>query len=170
MRRIILKRIIIGVLCIFSVAFCTNMVVLHFIISKPNIAFKQCFGFLLPDGAQIVTSKTHRPISQGKPSFAFEIILTEEQYEKMMTNLEQYACENGYSFREWSTDEEWDFFTIAKAEGWNIDWKEPNPKEIIWFVETGYNAGYDFTKKIHLLFLMVSKEETGVYRMYSFTT
>ena len=145
------------------------MVILH-AISKPKTAFEQCFGFSLPEGAQIVTSETHRPISQGEPSFAFEIILTEEQYEIMMTNLDLYVQENGYSLREWSTEGEWDFFTIAKAENWNIDWKEPNPKGIIWFVETGYNVGYDFTKKIHLLFIMVSKEDAGTYRMYSFTT
>lgn len=170
MRKKTIKWIVIGVLCFFVTAFCTNMLVYHAVISKPENAFRQCFGFSLPDKAQIVTSKNRHPISQGKPSFAFEMILTEDQYEIMRTNLDQYAYKNDYSFREWSTEGNWDFFTIAEAENWNIDWKEPNPKEIIWFVETGYNAGFDFTKKIHLLFIMVSKEEAGTYRMYSFTT
>ena len=156
-RHIKIRWVILGFLCFLV------------ILSKPTVAFKKCFSFTPPEEAQIVSSYTHRPVSQGRPGYAFEVVFPEEEYEQMMTKLEQYASAMGLTLVERSPQSEV-FFEDAKAEYIMVDWKEPSPKEILWHGETGYDVGYDFTKKIHLLHLLFAKNEDGTIRMYSFTT
>ncbi len=165
MKKSIVKWIVIGAGAILFI-FVTVYFIISMINRTPNYAFKRCFGFPLPEGSEIVTCKVETSILQGKPSYAFEVILSEEQYAELTKKLELFQDEEQLNSTKWN-EENGDFF--SKIESWRslhpIDWKETNPKKLF-AVSTGYNVGYDLGKQIHILTLMVSEEPGGVYRMY----
>lgn len=169
MKRIKKRWVLLGILCFFILAFCINMFVLKVVLAQPKTAFKSCFGFSLPESAEVLTCKVKRSFDVGRPNYAFEIQLTEKQYEEMKNGLEQYAEKNESTWSKPLEDEFFSIFTWVWRED-GIDWKETNPKEIVFYAESGHSIGYDLSKNIHLTTVMITKQATDSYRMYVITS
>jgi len=139
--------------------------------------FESCFCFSLPKGVTIVSSDVKKPEGQGKSIYAFELVFHEEQYEQLRKDLDSYAYKLHEKTEYRSSDNPWkkeegDFFDDAFDLGrWSRDiWKEQNPSVILFYASTYNDVGYDTDKRIHRTYIMFSKEQDGLVRMYAFTT
>ena len=133
---------------------------------QPDKAFKKCFGFSLPDGAEIVSYDMKKPKGQGKPIYAFELVFPEEQYEQLRKGIDSFAYKLHDKIKYRLSDNPWekekdDFFDNAYIFGrWSKDlWKEKHPSEIIFYASTYNDVGYSADKGIHRTYIMFAKDK-----------
>jgi hypothetical protein len=75
---------------VFTVCICL-FINMNMIDRQPDKAFKKCFGFSLPEGAEIVSYDVQKEKKQGKPIYAFELVFPEEQYEQLRKGIDSFA-------------------------------------------------------------------------------
>lgn len=161
---------------VFTVCICL-FINMNMIDRQPDKAFKKCFGFSLPEGAEIVSYDVQKEKKQGKPIYAFELVFPEEQYEQLRKGIDSFAYKLHDKIKYRLSDNPWeeekdDFFDNAYIFGrWSKDlWKEKHPTGIIFYASTYNDVGYSADKGIHRTYIMFAKGKDGLFRMYAFTT
>lgn len=172
------RSIIVGITAIF-VLFClvyalANRAYGNALEKRPEAAFERCFGFQMPEGAEIITVGVVKDWFCQRPIYAFEILLPGAQYEKMMHGLDRYESEvfkddpyfSGVIWHDVSAEQR-SLYSYFDNDRWRqLDWKDRDPKSIIVDAESGYDVGYDFTKTLHMTHLLVAKEGEDSLRVY----
>ncbi len=160
--------IAVGIICLIN---------MNRIDRDPHKGFQKCFGFSLPDGAEIVSYDVKKLQGQSKPIYAFEIVFQEEQYEYLKNGLDSFAyklhdkIEYRLSDNPWK-EEKGDFFDSPDILlRWSSDlWKEKHLTDIISYASTYNDVGHDNYQRIHRTYIMFAKDQNGLFRLYAVTT
>ena len=151
-----------------------NKILMDTLRKQPEYAFKCCFGFQLSAGAEIVTVGVMKNMWWQHPIYAFEILLPEEEYDELMKGLNQFVYEivkdkpyyNGVLWDEVSIEQR-ELYSFFDNSRWRyLDWKDQEPKSIVYDAESANDVGLDITKSMHQTHLLIAKEDDGSLRVY----
>ena len=142
--------------------------------NQPEYAFKCCFGFQLPEGAKIVTIGVVKKVWWQRPIYAFEILLSQGRYDELIKGLNQFVHEvskdepnhSGVLWHEVSAEQRAMCGYFDNSHWRHLDWKDQNPKSIVYDAESANSVGFDFTKSMHQTHLLIAKGENGLFRVY----
>ena len=166
------RAIILGLLIVLLVVIIKIVVIK--IKDQPEAAFKSLMGFSLPEGSEIVNYDVARPfIRHAYP--AFEIRLTEEQYDSLAGNLETFKEQTINNGRAIWYDDPSEVNNLLhepddKERGRITLWFESDSCETVSCFETMLVGRSDIKHFAYTLSVIVSKDIQGDYLLFVNTT